>query len=428
MYRQVGYFDHSGRPQLRTRVQLPGGLLFAIGVPLFARAALAPEVVFSINHQVTILAGIVAHLSGYLIYRRLGAFPGIAAAGTILPTFLLTYGIVFAAIFLFRWDYSRFQAFGSFLMSTTWYFGLNLWAGRGGFYRLAIIPGGTVDQVRAIRDVKWTILLSPVMPTETVHGVVADLRADLSDAWERFITSCALAGVPVFHVKQVKESLTGRVDIEHLSENTLGTLTPDEAYVFCKLVLDWIGALIGLILLSPLLVIVALAIRHDSPGPALFRQTRVGYRGKPFTVYKFRTMRIAAPETAGDNVKNLAMTRAGDTRITRLGHFLRKSRIDELPQLINILRGEMSWIGPRPEAEVLSKWYEAELPFYLYRHIVRPGISGWAQVNQGHVTAVSEVHEKLHYDFYYIKNFSPWLDIVITIKTIRTMLTGFGAR
>ncbi|TIP99650.1 MAG: sugar transferase, partial [Mesorhizobium sp.] len=117
-----------------------------------------------------------------------------------------------------------------------------------------------------------------------------------------------------------------------------------------------------------------------------------------------------------------------DTRITRLGQFLRKSRIDELPQAINILRGEMSWIGPRPEALVLSKWYEAELPFYRYRHIVRPGITGWAQVNQGHVAAVDDVLEKLHYDFYYIKNFSPWLDVLIVFRTIRTMLTGFGAR
>jgi lipopolysaccharide/colanic/teichoic acid biosynthesis glycosyltransferase len=126
--------------------------------------------------------------------------------------------------------------------------------------------------------------------------------------------------------------------------------------------------------------------------------------------------------------RDKAITREGDPRITRIGRVLRRSRLDELPQLINILRGERSWIGPRPEAVVLSRWYDAELAFYPYRHIVRPGITGWAQVNQGHVADVDEVHEKLHYDFYYIKNFSPWLDLVIVMRTIRIMLTGFGAK
>ena len=122
------------------------------------------------------------------------------------------------------------------------------------------------------------------------------------------------------------------------------------------------------------------------------------------------------------------MTRVADARITRIGTFLRRTRIDELPQILNILRGEMSWIGPRPEALPLSRWYEAELPFYHYRHIVRPGITGWAQVNQGHVTALNDALEKLHYDFYYIKNFSPWLDFIIVMRTLTIVVTGFGAR
>ncbi|WP_246684236.1 MULTISPECIES: sugar transferase [unclassified Mesorhizobium] len=159
----------------------------------------------------------------------------------------------------------------------------------------------------------------------------------------------------------------------------------------------------------------------DSKGPALFRQKRMGYRGNIYEVYKFRTMKLSA--TVGDE-KEEAITKAADARITRLGQVLRKSRIDELPQAINILRGEMNWIGPRPEALVVSKWYEAELPFYRYRHTDRPGITGWAQVNQGHVAAVDDVLEKLHYDFYYIKNF---LDVLIVFRTVRTMLTGFGA-
>jgi lipopolysaccharide/colanic/teichoic acid biosynthesis glycosyltransferase len=139
---------------------------------------------------------------------------------------------------------------------------------------------------------------------------------------------------------------------------------------------------------------------------------------------KFRTMAHFDPNGDVDEV----ITAEGDPRVTRVGARLRRSRLDELPQIFNILAGQMSWIGPRPEAEALSAWYTGEIPFYRYRHVVRPGISGWAQVNQGHVATVDEVHAKLQYDFYYVKYFSAWLDILITFRTIRTMMTGFGSR
>jgi lipopolysaccharide/colanic/teichoic acid biosynthesis glycosyltransferase len=116
-----------------------------------------------------------------------------------------------------------------------------------------------------------------------------------------------------------------------------------------------------------------------------------------------------------------------DARVTRFGRILRQYRLDELPQIINVLRGEMSWIGPRPEAIALAQWYEREVPFYSYRHIVRPGITGWAQVHQGNVAAPDAARLKLEYDFFYIKNFSFWLDAVIVIKTVRTIITRFGA-
>ncbi|MER9969293.1 sugar transferase [Mesorhizobium sp. M0060] len=410
---------------LRMRFQLLGGLTFAILLPALVRMSVDPRVIWSSNMQVTIFAAFIAHTTGYFFYKRIGNFPGVAAAGYILPTFALTYGLVFATIFFFRFDYSRFQAAASFIQSTLWYFGLSLVTRRLDAHRLAIIPGGDVHRLESIPGVSWHRIHSPDMVVEYATGVVADLRADLSDKWERYIADRALSGTPVYHVKQISESLTGRVEIEHLSENTLGSLNPNQAYLKAKQAIDWASALFVLVVFSPLLLFVAIAVKIDSPGPSLFRQKRMGYRGHLYEVYKFRTMKL------GDAVideKEAAITKAGDARITRLGQFLRKSRIDELPQAFNILRGEMSWIGPRPEALVLSKWYEAELPFYRYRHIVRPGITGWAQVNQGHVAAVDDVLEKLHYDFYYIKNFSPWLDVLIVFRTIRTMLTGFGAR
>ena len=426
MYHQTIAVGSETHPLQRLRYQLLGGLLLAVGLPLLARMALEPRVVFSINHQVTIVAAIIAHMTGYMTYKRLDAFPGVAKFSTILPAFTLSYGLVFLAIFFFRFDYSRFQAAGSFVISASWYFSLNVFTYRLEPYRLAIVPGGKIDRLAAVDGVVWQKLFSPYAAPGKVLGVVVDLRADLPETWERFITGCVLSGTPVYHVKHIVESLTGRVEIEHLSENTLGSLNPNQIYFKIKRILDWLGALAVLVLLLPLFLGLAVAIRLETPGPALFRQRRVGYRGTLFTLYKFRTMR--AEDDGAVAEKEKAITRDGDERITRIGRVLRRTRLDELPQAINILSGEMSWIGPRPEAAVLSRWYEGELPFYPYRHIVRPGVTGWAQVNQGHVAAVSEVHEKLHYDFYYIKNFSPWLDLVIVMRTIRIMLTGFGAR
>ncbi|RST85177.1 polyprenyl glycosylphosphotransferase [Aquibium carbonis] len=410
---------------LRVRYQLVGGLLFAIALPVLLRSFGGLSIISAVTTQNTVLAALTAHVLGFLAFRRIGSFPGVAAAGFILPTFALSYGLVFAVIFFFRIDYSRFQAGGSFILSTLWYFGWSIAMRRVARYRLAVVPGGNVAGIERIENVVWHHLTSPDQPPIGVTGIVADLTADLSDAWERYIADAALAGIPVYHVKQVIESLTGRAEIEHLSENTLGSLNPNQFYLSFKEVADRAAALLVLVGLSPLFAVIAAAIRLDTPGPVLFRQQRMGYRGEIFTVYKFRSM---AGEPVSEDDRENAMTRPEDDRVTRVGRVLRNFRLDELPQAINILRGEMSWIGPRPEALALSRWYEAELPFYRYRHIVRPGITGWAQVNQGHVTEVGDVLEKLHYDFYYIKNFSPWLDLVIILRTIRVMVTGQGAR
>ena len=153
----------------------------------------------------------------------------------------------------------------------------------------------------------------------------------------------------------------------------------------------------------------------------------MGYGGKPFTLYKFRSMRVAPTSAAAGDVQK-DMTESDDDRITRIGKLIRRTRIDELPQLLNILLGQMSWIGPRPETLALSAWYEDKIPFYRYRHILRPGITGWAQVKQGHVTSVDDVKEKLEYDFYYVRNFSVWLDILIVMQTVRVIFRGHGAK
>ena len=235
---------------------------------------------------------------------------------------------------------------------------------------------------------------------------------------------CGAAGRIVYQVKQLSESLTGRVELEHLSENSFGSLVPAIGYFYLKGLADFLLAVVLVPLVLPLMMLVAFAIRFDSRGPALFGQKCVGQSDRLITVYKFRTMRVLEASSE----RRAAVTRNDDDRVTAVGRLLRKLRIDELPQIINILKWQMSWIGPRPEAQILSVWYTKEIPFYRYRHVVKPGISGWAQVNQGHVAEVDEVHRKLQYDFYCIKYFSPWLDVLIFFRTVRTMLTGFGSR
>jgi len=407
----------------RLRFQFLGGLAFAVAAPALVHLGVG----LSAPGEPNTIAGSAAALAGGLyLFRRLRSFPGAQAVAYLLTAFALAYLAVILAFFFLRMDYSRYQFISSFMLSLAWFLGNEFTVRRVSRLRLAVVPGGDGSRATTIDQVEWVRLVRPDHGIRQCAGIVADLRATLGPEWERFITECAVSGTPVFHVKQVVESLTGKVEIEHLSENTLGSLVPDLAYAKLKRLADFAAAVAILPLLLPLLIVVGAMIRLESCGPVLFRQERMGYRGRPFTVYKFRTMRQA--ETSPGGERALAITRRDDERITPLGRLLRRTRIDELPQVLNVLKGEMSFIGPRPEALVLSHWYEQELPFYRYRHVVRPGISGWAQINQGHVAEVDEVLEKLHYDFFYIKHFSPWLDVLIVIGTIRTVLTGFGAR
>jgi lipopolysaccharide/colanic/teichoic acid biosynthesis glycosyltransferase len=417
----------SARPTIwaRVRIQLGVGLLLAVLVPWAARVQLERTELELAALQNSLAGSLTAVLAGYYGFRRLSRYPGVRSSYNILPSFAASFGIVLAVFFFARLDYSRVQFLASFALSVVWYYIVYFKLQREQQLTIGVVPFGQVNHLLEIGDVQWVPLRHDDVDADRHRVIVADLRADIPDEWERFLADRALAGTLVMHVKQMEESLTGRVAIEHLSENTLGSLIPGIVFGKFKRAGDLVTAVIALPLMVPFLAVVALLIRLDSPGPVFFRQQRMGYRGVPFTMYKFRTMRHGP---ADPDARTAAMTRNDDDRITKLGRVLRHYRIDELPQVLNIIRGEMSWIGPRPEAVALSLWYEAELPFYRYRHIVRPGITGWAQVKQGHVADVDEVLGKLHYDFYYIKNFSFWLDLLIIARTIRTVLSGFGAR
>jgi len=361
-----------------------------------------------------------ASVCGYYVLRRFTAFPGMKIFSLILPTFSVTYGLIVAGLLLTRHDYSRFQIVASFIIAVAFYNYAFLVKQRTSRQRLAVVPRGDVDHLTELPRVDWSLWPWPDRLPDQHDAVVADLRADMGEAWEVFLVRCALAGIPVYNVKQVYESLTGRVEIERLSENTLGSLSLSSAYAGLKRGLDTLAAILVLPLFALICAAAGVLIKLDSPGPVLFVQERIGYHGRTFRIYKLRTMRVSA--------EGPQYTEGHDPRITRVGAVLRKYRVDELPQILNILKGEMSWIGPRPESQPLSEWYQREIGFYGYRHIVRPGITGWAQVNQGNVARPELVKSKLHYDFYYIKNLSPWLDLVIAVQTVRTILTGFGSR
>lgn len=408
----------------RLRYQLLGCILLAIGLPFAVGLLLIPRFETATQTYQALAGSLLAITSGLWFYCSVSRFPGIQASSYILPAFGLTYGIVLTIFLAFRLEYNRLLLGAGFLITVAWFYAIAVWLQRRRQLRIGVVQGGDVEELVAIPDVEWI----PLDKTSSIatEAVVADLRVKLSDDWNRRLTEFALTGGQVYHVKQLQESLTGRVELDHLSENSLGSLAPPEAYFQLKDIVDRVAAAMALVVLAPLFLVVALLVRLDDKGPAFFTQTRIGYRGRAFRVIKFRTMRTH--NALAHDPKRAAQTQHNDERITRFGKFLRKSRIDELPQLLNVVRGEMSWIGPRPEAIALSEWYEREIPFYRYRHIVKPGITGWAQVNQGHVVDVADITDKLHYDFYYIKMFSPWIDMLIVAKTIQTMLTGFGHR
>jgi lipopolysaccharide/colanic/teichoic acid biosynthesis glycosyltransferase len=414
----------------RPLFQLLGAMLAAVAVPYAVAAAITPALLGLDLYYVSLAASVIAIGASLWTYRNLSAFPGIRASYYILPVFLSGFVAMFTLLFLTRLGYSRPLLVTSFVIALVWFYLVYFMIQRRQTLAIAVVPFGRVDSLYGIDQVQWAVLCDPLLPP-SADLLTADFDADLPREWLNFLAECALEGVTVLHFKQLRQSLTGQVQTEHLSENADGALAPSANYIALKRLMDTVLALALLPALVVLFVIVAAAIRLDSRGPVFFRQVRVGYRGRPFTVWKFRTMHAAPLATApvgSEDPRQRAITRTDDPRVTALGRWLRRTRIDELPQVINVLRGEMSWIGPRPEALELSRWYEAELPFYRYRHVVRPGISGWAQVSQGHVADLDNVLKKLNFDFFYISRFSLWLDVLIILRTIKTMLTGFGSR
>lgn len=411
----------------RFRVQLPVMAVVVLFLQLVTLFTLTGSLSGSAPVWISLVATQVANIVGALSFRAVQRVPGTRKLGFILPTITASYGALILAAFVLRVPYSVWLIGAGYTGALTilWVFNSRVRPSPSGGLHI-ISSAQTGELMNELPQLPFHVLENSRSLAELAKGaVIVDLRENLASDWEREIARAVLRGVPVYHVKQAYESLTGKVRFDHLSENHFGSLVPSLGYLTLKRAVDLIVSVTALILLCIPMLVIAAVIRMTSPGPAIFRHTRIGYRGEPFQTYKFRTMK---QRKCDDGDRESQITLQADPRITAVGRFLRETRLDELPQLLNVVAGHMSLIGPRPEAQALSQWYYERLDFYEYRHVVRPGITGWAQVNQGHVTSIEDIYHKTQYDFYYIKNLSPSLDFLIALKTIEIMFSRRGAR
>ncbi len=253
--------------------------------------------------------------------------------------------------------------------------------------------------------------------------VINSSLASKDSEQSRILLELVHRNIPAFHERALHEQLSGRIDLAYLSDEELQGFQPPRLYFVIKR----FGELCVVLTITPFLLalsslIIAL-IKLTSHGTIFYRQERIGLHGKPFFIFKFRTMRDEF-----DSNDNTQFAKIKDKRITWVGRWLRRFRLDELPQFWNILRGEMSLIGPRPEQPLFVGRFIKTIPYYDFRHTVRPGITGWAQVRYGYAASESQTRYKLEYDLFYIKHMSLWLDINILLQTARTIVLGTGAR
>ncbi|WP_052666583.1 exopolysaccharide biosynthesis polyprenyl glycosylphosphotransferase [Photobacterium angustum] len=374
----------------------------------------------TIVNSIWITAG--CYLISAIVLPKISTYLLVERKYYILPVVVTVFVVAMSLVFLTRVDYSRSALIYGGIISFFWFYITSLIRQESQRLVLFAIANFDIKSLNQKGRVRVIELKQPYNIKDVKGGLVVDLHRNLTPESEKFIADCSLANISVFHAESIKEMLEGKVQTEHLSENAIGTLLPNPLYMTFKRFWESLIIIASFPITLPIMAITAILIKLENPGPAMFIQERVGQGGKVFRIYKFRSMTV---KEAGAEDKFATQEQA---RVTKVGKIIRKVRIDELPQFFNVLKGDMSLIGPRPEQDSFVKQFEKEIPFYGYRHMVKPGITGWAQVVQGYADDTESTTEKLAFDLYYIKNLSFWLDINIVFKTIRTMLTGFGAK
>ena len=286
-----------------------------------------------------------------------------------------------------------------------------------GFIDDANAPGSTIADVPVLGPVSD---LGRIVETARPDRLVVNLAERRQALPVDVLLDLRFSGLRIEEAALMYEAAFGRINTRRLRPSQLifsAELGPQRWKMKLQTLYSFILAAIGIIVAGPFMLLTAMAVRLTSSGPILFRQTRVGLNGKPFTVYKFRSMVVNAEAGTG-----AVWAKRNDPRVTSIGGFLRKTRLDELPQLFNVLAGHMAIVGPRPERPEFVSVLSEQIPFYRQRHAVKPGVTGWAQINYKYGENIEDTIMKLEYDLYYIKNLSPWLDAYVIFHTLKVML------
>lgn len=268
--------------------------------------------------------------------------------------------------------------------------------------------------------------IADIVRVEKIERIIIALPDRRARLPMRALLDCKLKGVTVEEGETFEERMTGKIPLENLKPSWMvfsDGFKSLRTRKIMKRIFDLAISMVGLAVCAPVMLITAALIKLDSRGPVVFKQQRVGEHGREFNIYKFRSMKQDAESKTGP-----VWASTDDDRVTRIGRVIRKLRIDELPQLINIIKGDMSFVGPRPERAFFVDQLKEIIPYYEMRTVVKPGVTGWAQIKYPYGASVEDAVEKLQYDIYYIKNMSPLLDLMIFFFTIKVVLTGDGAR
>ena len=379
---------------------------------------------WEIYFRLLLLLSVLSFILAGLVYF----FPDLDIGPNVL---VLGVSILVVALVLWRWMYE-------------WIIGLSVFR-----ERVYVLGGGkrardVAETLRARRDAGMEVvggnsegasggeferfaadLRAFAKPKPSIDRVIVAMEDRRRSMPVRELLDLRLRGVVIEDASAVMERLLGKLPLDGLNPSSLifthGFNVKASQQILRRLV-SITASFILLTICLPFIPFIILAVRLSSPGPIFFRQTRVGLRGRPFSVIKFRTMRQDAEATGA------VWATKNDPRVTPLGRFMRRTRLDEIPQLWNVLRGEMGFVGPRPERPEFVQWLSGEIPFYELRHLIRPGITGWAQVRYHYGASLEETKQKLEYDLYYVKHLSLGLDLLIMFETVKTILLRRGAQ
>jgi exopolysaccharide biosynthesis polyprenyl glycosylphosphotransferase len=371
-------------------------------------------------------------LGSFIALRAVGPYVQRPIYGRVVLTLVVAAATVAIGTFLLRTYFSRSYVVGTLLLWLVLALLHRVWQNRQPWIERMVLVTDEKHLANDLVEAPHAQVLSildpqgdpPAQQLPRDVSLVVDLRAVLSDSMAQFVSSSTLAGLEVRPFGAVYEQHTERVPLLHVNEGweISVPLNRRQAYAPFKRVLEVIATVLTAPVWATLMAVTALAVAVDSRGPVIFRQVRAGRDGRPFTIYKFRTMVVGADRSGPQ------FTVPGDPRITRIGRFLRATRLDEVPQLVNVLKGDLSLVGPRAEQVPFADEFQRLIPFYRYRHLVRPGITGWAQVNAGYADSLDDTIDKLTYDLYYVRHMSLWLDTSVVWRSVITVITGRGAQ